>query len=212
MSTAARSTTRDIARTAVRAELAQVAFDLFRRQGFDNVTLDDLAAAADVSRSTFLRYFGSKEEAVLGAFDATGERIAAALRARPAAEGDWTALRHAMDTVVELYHQDPAKALALANLVRDTPSLCARRLEKQHAWCPAMVQALAERTDPPQPLTLALQVRAAAAVDCLNTAVDCWTASDGRLDLINLLDEAFAALATQSAPRNPRTSRQRLPK
>ncbi|WP_256966377.1 TetR/AcrR family transcriptional regulator, partial [Streptomyces griseiscabiei] len=78
----ARANTRDIARAAVRAELAQVAFELFLRDGFDKVTLDDLASAAGVSRSTFLRYFGTKEDAVLGAFDAHGTWVADALRAR----------------------------------------------------------------------------------------------------------------------------------
>ena len=61
--------TREIARAAVRAELGQVAFELFLREGFDKVTIDDLAAAAGVSRSTFLRYFGTKEDAVLSAFE-----------------------------------------------------------------------------------------------------------------------------------------------
>ncbi|MFD5763527.1 hypothetical protein ACFWIZ_52550 [Streptomyces sp. NPDC127044] len=37
--------------------------------------------------------------------------------------------------------------------------------------------------------------RPPAAVDCLNIAVDHWTASDGTLDLDDLIDEAFAALA-----------------
>lgn len=105
---AARTSTRDIARAAVRAELAQVAFELFRREGFENVTVNDLAAAAGVSRSTFLRYFSTKEDAVLDAVDAQGGRIADALRARPAGEDDWTALRHALDTVVEHHRQDPA--------------------------------------------------------------------------------------------------------
>ncbi len=36
---------------------------------------------------------------------------------------------------------------------------------------------------------------AAAALSCLNIALDHWTASDGRPDLTALLDEAFAALA-----------------
>jgi len=44
-------------------------------------------------------------------------------------------------------------------------------------------------------MTLALTVRATAALVCLNIALDQWTASDGRLDLVALLDEAFAALA-----------------
>ncbi|MFG2550463.1 TetR/AcrR family transcriptional regulator [Streptomyces sp. NPDC048581] len=196
MSAAARTTTRDIARAAVRAQLAEVALELFQREGFEKVTLDDLATAAEVSRSTFLRYFGTKEEAVLAAFDAHGDQAADALRARPADEDDWTALRHALDTVIARYHEDPARALATTRLVRDTPALCARQLEKQHGWRPALARALAERAGSAEPATLGQTVRAAAALDCLNVAVDHWSASDGRLDLVELLDEAFAALGS----------------
>ncbi|MFK4103772.1 TetR family transcriptional regulator [Streptomyces sp. NPDC019531] len=194
MTGAARTTTRDIARAAVRAELAQVAFELFRREGFDKVTLDDLAAAAGVSRSTFLRYFGTKEDAVLGAFEGQDRRVADALRARPADEDSWTALRHALDAVVGRYHEDPAGALATTRLVYDTPSLCARHLEKQHSWRPALAEALADRAGSEGPPTLAHTVLAGAALNCLNVSLAHWTASDGRLDLVTLLDEAFAAV------------------
>ncbi|EKX69219.1 TetR family transcriptional regulator [Streptomyces ipomoeae] len=192
---AARTNTRDIARAAVRAQLAQVAFELFRREGFDKVTLDDLAAAAGVSRSTFLRYFGTKEDAVIGAFDAHGNLVADALLTRPADEDDWTALRRALDTVIERYHQDPAGSLATTRLVQETPALCARQLEKQSRWRPTLARALAERHGTSGEPTLAESVLAAAAIDCLSIAVDHWSASDGHLDLVALLDEAFATLA-----------------
>ncbi|MFM9591770.1 TetR/AcrR family transcriptional regulator [Streptomyces scabiei] len=194
---AGRTNTRSIARAAVRAELAHVAFDLFLREGFEKVTLDDLASAAGVSRSTFLRYFGSKEEAVLSIFDAHGEQVADAVRARPSDEDDWTALRRGLDAALEHYRRDPAKALRMTRLVLDTPALCARQLEKQRGWWPALAHALAERSDPPQPVTLAISVKAAAALDCLNIALDHWTASGGHLDLVDLLDEAFSALTPQ---------------
>ncbi|KPI24434.1 regulatory protein TetR [Actinobacteria bacterium OK074] len=196
MSGDVRARTRDIARAAVRAELGQVAVGLFQRDGFTKVTIDDVAAAAGVSRNTFLRYFGTKEDAVLGAFDARGQLVADALRARPAAEDDWTALRHALDPVVEGYRQDPAGTLATARLILETPALRARRLEKQCGWRPLLAQALAERGAPPHPPAppLPLLVRAAAALDCLEIAVDQWTASDGSLKLDDLLDHAFAAL------------------
>jgi AcrR family transcriptional regulator len=174
-----------------------VAFDLFRRQGFDRVTVNDLAAAAGVSRSTFLRYFASKEDTVLDVLDAQGERLADALRERPAMEDDWTALRRALDTVIEPYHQDPAAALATTRLIQETPALCTRQLEKQHSWRPALAQALADRDGPSRTVTLASSVKAAAAHDCLNIALDHWTAADGQLDLAGLLDEAFTALAPQ---------------
>jgi AcrR family transcriptional regulator len=175
--------------------LAHVAFELFRREGFDNVTVNDLAAAAGVSRSTFLRYFGTKEDAVLGAVDAQGGKIADALRARPADEDDWTALRHALDTVVEHHRHDPAGAIVMSRLIMQTPALCSRSQEKQNGWRPVIARALTERADPSQSTTLGSLVRAAAAVVCLNLAVDHWTGSDGRLSLDDLLDEAFAALA-----------------
>ncbi|NGO06750.1 TetR family transcriptional regulator [Streptomyces sp. HC44] len=197
-----------MARAAVRAELGQVAFELFLREGFEKVTVDDLAKAAGVSRSTFLRYFDTKEDAVLGAFEDKGERVAEALRGRPADEDDWTALRNALDTAIERYRQDPDASLAMTRLVRGTPALCARQLEKQHGWRPALARALAERSErgvppgegrgsdgSPESPAIGHWVRASAALDCLNVAVDHWSDSDGRLDLVTLLDEAFAALA-----------------
>jgi hypothetical protein len=85
-------------------------------------------------------------------------------------------------------------ALATTRLVYDTPSLCARHLEKQHSWRPALAEALADRAGSDGPPAIALAVRAGAALGCLNTALEYWTASDGRLDLVTLLDEAFASL------------------
>ncbi|MCZ1002404.1 hypothetical protein O1M63_37280 [Streptomyces mirabilis] len=66
---------------------------------------------------------------------------------------------------------------------------------KQSGWRPALAGALAERTGSAGQPTLTHAVRVAAALDCLNVALDHWTDSDGRLDLPSLLDEAFAALA-----------------
>jgi hypothetical protein len=76
-----------------------------------------------------------------------------------------------------------------------TPALCARSMEKQNGWRPVIAEALAGRAAPSRSSTLGPLVRAAAAVDCLNIAVNHWTASDGTLDLDELIDEAFAALA-----------------
>ncbi|UHH16380.1 TetR/AcrR family transcriptional regulator [Streptomyces malaysiensis] len=104
-----RMKTRDIGRSAIREELARVALGLFSRESFEAVTLDDLAASAGVSRSTFLRYFGSKEEVVLFTFDPLGDQMAEALRARPADEDHWTALRRAVEPAVAFLSREPAE-------------------------------------------------------------------------------------------------------
>jgi AcrR family transcriptional regulator len=195
VSTVRPTSTREIARSAVRIQLAQAAFALIAREGFNNVTVNDLAAETGVSRSTFLRYFNGKEDAVLSAFDAHGEQLAQALRDRPADEEDWTALRRAMDTVIDRYRQDPVSALAVTRLVQDTPALRARQLARRHSWLPGVTHALAERAGRTGLVPVAVAVKSAAALECLHVAIGYWTGSDGRLSLADLLDEAFAALA-----------------
>lgn len=202
----ARGGTRAIARAAVRAQLAQIAVDLFTSDGFDQVTINDLAAAAGVSRSTVLRYFTTKEDAVLGSVDAQGDLLAEALRARPAGEDDWTALRRTLDAVTGRYLADPAGALAFSRLVLDTPALCAKSLEKQAGWRPRLAAALAERHGTGgDPGGLRPQVLAAAAIDCFNIAVSRWTETGGAVELAALVDEAFAVLAPRpsAAPGGP---------
>jgi AcrR family transcriptional regulator len=185
---------RGIARAAVRAQLAQAAFDLFRRDGFDKVTVNDVAAAAGVSRSTFLRYFQTKEDAVLGRLDGQGQELAEALRARPADEDDWTALRRALDVFIAHNHEDPIAALEETRLILATPALRTGLLDKQAKWQSALAGILTQRVGSSVRSPMAPWVRAAAALDCFIIAIDHWTAADGRLDLADLVDEAFEAL------------------
>ena len=187
--------TRTIARDAVRAALSQTAFELAREKGFDAVTVDDMAAAAGVSRSTLLRYFGSKEEAVLCAFDDHAVRFADALRARPADEDDWTALRRALEGVVPFYLADPAAALSITRFILETPALYSRQAARQHSWRPILGAALAERAGLSGPVPMGMAVKVAAALDCMDIAVARWAESAGRLDMSALLAEGFDGLA-----------------
>ena len=61
-------------------------------RGLDNVLVEDIAAAADVSTRTFNNYFASKYEAISALMLDRSYRIGEALRARPAGEGLWEAI------------------------------------------------------------------------------------------------------------------------
>lgn len=185
--------TRAIGRAAIREELARVAFPEFCDLGFAKVTFDDLATAAGVSRSTFLRYFSSKEDVVLFAFDPIGEAIVNTLAAGASDEALWFALRRSVEPAVTFLTRDADEGLALLRLMDKTPALYARLREKQATWRPAMVQVLTNREDDPQPV-LVLQVCVAAALECLVVALQAWFESSGRDPLNQLLDAAFAAL------------------
>jgi AcrR family transcriptional regulator len=74
---------RDRTRRAMQAEVSAVAFRLFADQGFDGTTVDQIAAEAGLSRTTFFRYFGTKEDVVLCNLGELGREVSAALSARP---------------------------------------------------------------------------------------------------------------------------------
>jgi len=189
-----RPASREIARAAVQAELSLAAYELVVEKGYDNVTLDDMAAAGGVSRSTFLRYFRTKDQAILVALKAYVERMADALRSRPREEDDWAALRSAIESfVVPIYTRNPAGAQAISRLAMFTRGLSGAHLERAD-WRTPLTAALAERHGIDGPVPIGLSVKVAAALDCMGLAVAHWVAVDGKADLVSLLREGFAAL------------------
>src|SRR5690349_20353631 len=90
---------RQLKKARTRAELQRHALRLFRDRGYATTTVDDIAAAADVSRSTFFRYFPSKEDIVL--FDDVDPLMAEALAEQPAGTPLLTALRTALRTAFD---------------------------------------------------------------------------------------------------------------
>src|SRR5436305_12477429 len=62
-----------------RLEIERVAFGLFAERGFDETTVEDIAAAAGISRRTFFRYFAAKNDVVWGEFDAGLRHLAETL-------------------------------------------------------------------------------------------------------------------------------------
>jgi AcrR family transcriptional regulator len=189
-------TLRNRAARAVRAEIAAVAIRLFLEQGFDKTTVDQIAAEAGLSRTSFFRYFATKEDAVLGHLEELGQQARDALVARPADEPAWQALRHAFDLLIAERSAYPEGGMGMHRMLRDTPSLQARRLGKQLGWqellAPEVARRLGASGDPYDPRPRAL---VAAALGCLNVAVDVCALSEGAVDLADLLDQAMGALA-----------------
>jgi len=183
----------------VRAEITETAMRLFAEQGFDTTTIEQIAASAGISRRSFFRYFGAKEDIVLGDVAALGQKVRIALAARPPEEGAWTALRAAFLSLRDPDATSQASTqaeLAVAKMYHSAPSLRARHLEKHLSWqellAPDVERRLGVAGGPtPDPRARAV---IAAALACLDIAVDAWRASDGTADVVQLFDEVVAAV------------------
>ncbi|WP_432190725.1 TetR family transcriptional regulator [Streptomyces sp. bgisy027] len=161
-------TLRERKKQRTRDSLLRTALELFTSQGYEHTTVDDIAAAVEVSQRTFFRYFAGKEEAALALQDMTVAHFLDAVRARPPHEPPMEALRQAVlegwDTLndvieavapVELY-------LRMYQVVESTPVLLAAHLRRSVEIEEAIALILAERegvdpdTDPRPRLAVAV--------------------------------------------------------
>jgi AcrR family transcriptional regulator len=189
------ATLRDRKKTETRETLVRVALDLFEAQGFDPVTVDDIAAGANVSPRTFFRYFGSKEAVLFADQEHLLSVMRDAISARPAEEHPLLALRGALIVATEHTAQHREDHLRRARLARAGAAISSyQRAVLQPAWEEMLADAVAERlgTDPlvdPRP-----RLFAGVAIAVMSAAGVMWLASDGKDDVVMVLDAAFDAL------------------
>jgi AcrR family transcriptional regulator len=181
-------------RQSAYAEITSVAMRLFLEQGFEQTTIDQIAATAGISRRSFFRYFGTKEDIVLGDLAKQGVIVQEALEAIPLSVGPWEALRAALDSVNAL-EIDPEVTLKISKMMYRTPSLRSRSIEKHLHWQQLLVPNVrarlgigADQADP------AAEAIVASAIACLDIAGEIWTRSDGTADLAALYDGAVRAV------------------
>ncbi|MFD7920497.1 TetR family transcriptional regulator [Streptomyces sp. NPDC059740] len=79
-----------------RNALIRSALELFTDRGYEHTTVDDIAAAVDVSQRTFFRYFANKEDVAFAVQDMVERQYVQALTERPADEPPLEALRNAV--------------------------------------------------------------------------------------------------------------------
>ena len=162
------------------------------QHGVEGVTVEGIAAAAEVSPRTFFNYFATKEDAFVGADPTATERIAAAVVARPAAESTLTAVRHVLVDHLTSLEADKELWQMRRQLAAGEPTLAARLAGANDRLEAGLVEAAYTRTgaDPARDLRPALGARVAIAA--VRTAIGAHVASGFRGSLHKRLDEAFA--------------------
>lgn len=167
-------------RAEVRRELVGAAARLFTERGYDDTTVDDIAAAAGVGRRTFFRYFRGKEDALSPDHERGLARIGEVFAgAHPDEPLPSLALR-AAETVFELYTEDPEVARLRFALVGSVPALRDREAASVHHYRRLFTRELTARLGDLPDGELRAAVTAAALVAAHNQALRRWLVEGAR--------------------------------
>jgi AcrR family transcriptional regulator len=182
---------RERKKARTRAAIREHALRLFRDQGYAATTVEQIAAAADVSPATFFRYFPTKEDVVLQ--DDMDVLTMKALEAQPRDLSPIAALRAAWASAHAAMTPDELERLAeTTRLTMSVPEIRARAVDELTRTIEQMGSALAVRAGR-EPDDFAAQVVAGAIIGVIMAATFPWAA--GETDLDDMFERIDAALA-----------------
>jgi len=193
---------RERKKLATRRELRRVALGLVAERGFANVTVEDIAAAADVSPRTFFNYFPTKEAAVFGMDPDRCAALKTAIVTTAPGEPALAAMREVMLGVargmaddLRALGGDPVGWLRRMTAAKADPHVRAAQAAQMAQVERIVAEGLALRlgADPerdPYPGMLA-----AVAVATVRSGVIFWSSAGGVMPLDQYVDLAFRALA-----------------
>jgi mycofactocin system transcriptional regulator len=174
-------------------ELEVIALRLFTEKGFEETTVEEIAAAAGVTSRTFFRYFESKADVLWHGFDHEIEELRLALDGTAA---DLPLMAAVEQAVLAVNHYPPAQLPELRiriQLLASIPALQASAALHYRAWEQAVSDFAAARTGQPVDSLFPLVLGRATLAAC-RAAYDLWAAA-GNTDLQRYLSDAVGALA-----------------
>jgi len=181
---------------ATRQEIGAAAMRLAMEHGLENVTVEDIAMAANVSPRTFNNYFASKLEAIASLNIDRAVRIGATLCERPASEPLWDAITAA---VLEHYQTAQSPRGTWREGMRRvllSPAMRGEYLKMNAASQQALAEAIAARTGLDADRDMLPIVLAGAVTTASQLAVRRWFHADPPVELRPLVAEALNALAS----------------
>jgi len=183
--------TRARKRRETHARITEAGIRLFLDKGYDATTLDDIAAAAGISRRNFFHYFKSKDEILLSLQSGMGKMIVDALRMEPSDRRPLEAVRNAVLKVCAIIPAD--EMIAIDELMRTNPVVQARKQASMIEHEATLYAALREKWPAPDQ-AIRLRMVAMMALGAIRLATDALHREGGKRPFTDLLAENFAAL------------------
>ncbi|MBN0041717.1 TetR family transcriptional regulator [Cellulosimicrobium cellulans] len=199
-------------RSRTHAQAVDAAIELFTRKGYEQTTVEEIADAAQVSRATFFRRYGSKEDVVFADHELLLDEVVvmlAATRPVPDAEGHLTPdptvdpyleVCRAARLVFDHHVGQRETSLARWQLLQQVPALRDRELVTTHRYERAFTAYLRDALPPDERRSTASIAFAASVVAVHNALLRRWLRSPDQ-DLRPQLEEAFADLRRAAVGR-----------
>lgn len=174
--------------------ISEVGLELFATKGYEATTLDEIAAAAGISRRTFFYYFDSKENILLAYMDGYADELKALIVESSPAGAPLDIVR---DAVLKLVapHREP-QMIATARIVRQSPALRARNLGRLRQLERAAFEGLCELW-PKKESRDRWRLVAMISIGALRLASDTWIEQDGKRALAKYVQEMFKRLKAE---------------
>lgn len=174
--------------------IAQTGLELFMAKGYEETTLDDIAAAAGISRRTFFHYFKSKDEILLAWQSGLAESLRAAVMEAATDQPPLDALCGALLKLAVLF--DTETTIGIARLLRSTDQLRAANQAKFLHLEQAAFEAMCRRW-PQRARREGLRMVAMMALGAFRIAIDEWTEAGGKEPFTRRIEKAFASLRAE---------------
>jgi AcrR family transcriptional regulator len=181
---------RERKKAKTRALIQEHALRLFREQGYDATSVEEIAEAAEVSPSTVFRYFPTKPDLVI--YDDLDERMIEAFRAQPPELNALQALRASFRSGFgALAGQEMALQLERERLLRSVPELQSAMLGEFARTVGEIADLVAERAHRPANDDAVLALAGAV----IGIAIAAWFAVDMDASPEQFLDRVDIGMA-----------------
>ena len=187
----------------------RAAMRLFAKRGYEETTIEQIAAAVEISPSTFFNYFPSKEDVVM--LDIYDPMTIALLKEGPKDEPLNVTFRRVLGGLDEIFERDRELVLARGRLMMNVPELRAHLWDELERTQSFVIDLLAKRTGR-KPDDFELRVTARIVIAAVYEASLEWVHQKGRTGLVEVVNRALDVVESggrlaSPAPAKPRRRR-----
>jgi AcrR family transcriptional regulator len=191
---------REVKKDRTRSQLLEAALELIARQGFEQTTVNEIAAVVQVSPRTLLRYFPTKEDVIVSWVDEGMTILKACLETRPSGESPADALLAAAREMLAAYEARGKFFLVIEGVIATSPQVAARKHDMMEGLARDVSAILNRRAGAEAHSELIYDVYAGVVFALIQAAIHAWAATNGRQSLLDLFDEA-ASVVSFVAPK-----------